>query len=291
VDATATRLSRLAEPSVNRRTVLRRILGGSLASLAGPVAGAASATDDSVGPDAAPATTLLPDTPHETGVYVASGPEPGPTALVVGGIHGDERPGYRAAGRFVGAEPAAGTVVVVPRANRVAIEAGTRTGEHGDLNRQFPTGEAPTSPLARAIWGVVERRDPDVVVDLHRSVGLYAYHDAAVGQAVFPTDVADAPAVAARVVETLNEDVVPWSMPLHDFRRGNLLTGSRPLLLHKVAGDRSRPGYIVETTRFLVDTETQAEWLTRAAVELLSEHGIDFGTASPADSSRGWRWS
>lgn len=275
---------------MNRRTVLRGLLGGGSVSLAGAAAKAGRAADDSGTPAASPTTTLLPDTPHETGVYVASGPEPGPTVLVVGGIHGDERPGYRAAARFVGVEPTAGTVVVVPRANRVAIEAGTRTGEHGDLNRKFPTGETPTTPLARAIWKVVERHDPDVVIDLHRSVGLYAYHDASVGQAVFPTDAADAPSVATDVVETLNEDVVPWSMPLHDFRRGNLLTGSDPMLVHKVAGDRSRPGYIVETTRFLVDTETQTEWATRAAVALLSRHGVDYGSTSPIDSSGGWRW-
>jgi hypothetical protein len=276
---------------VNRRTALRRLLGGGFGLLAGPAVRAGRGSEDSGVPTARPTTTLLPDTPHETGVYVVSGAEPGATALVVGGIHGDERSGYRAAARFVDAQPAVGTVVVVPRANRVAIEAGTRAGEHGDLNRQFPTGETPATPLAKALWGVVEHHDPDVVVDLHRSVGLYAYHDAAVGQAVFPTDTADAPSVAADVVETLNEAVVPWSMPLHDFRRGNRLTGSRPLLVHKVAGDRSQPGYIVETTRFLVDTETQTEWATRAAVELLSGHGIDYGTDSPLDSSGGWRVS
>lgn len=279
------------DPTVNRRTVLRRVVGGGVASLAGPVAVRGSASGSPEEGDGRPANTLLPGTPHETGVYVASGTTPGPTALVVGGIHGDERPGYRAAERFVDVDPARGTVIVVPRANRVAIEAGTRTGEHGDLNRKFPTGTRPTTSLARAIWGVVERRDPDVVVDLHRSVGLYAYHDASVGQAVFPTDAGDAPDVAAAVVETLNEEVVPWSMPLHDFRRGNLLTGTRPMLVHKVAGDRSRPGYIVETTRFLVDTGTQTEWAARAAVALLAGHGVDYGASSPVDSSGGWRWS
>jgi hypothetical protein len=272
---------------MNRRTALR-VIGGGIGAVAGPAAVAGHAGGDTGNPNTKPATVLMPDTPHETGVYVASGTESGPLALVVGGVHGDERPGYRAADRFVGIEPAVGTVVAVPRANRVAIEADEREGEHGDLNRKFPTGKRPTTPLARALWGVVERHDPDVVVDLHRSVGLYGYHDAAVGQAVFPTDVADAPAIAEDTVETLNESVVPWSMPLHDFQRGNLLTGSRPLLVHKVAGDRSQAGYIVETTRFLVDTETQTDWATRAAVELLSGHGITYSGTSPVASSSAW---
>lgn len=220
-------------------------------------------------------------TPHETGVFVARGVEPGPTAVVVGGVHGEERPGYLAADRFVGVDPAVGRVVVIPRANRTAVEAGNRTGVRGDLNEEFPTDRRPTTPLARAIWDVVERHDPDVVVDLHRSRGIYRRHDDAVGQAIFPTDAATASPVATDVVGTLNDEVVPWAMPLHDFRVGNELTGSRPMLVHKVAGDLDRPGYIVETTRFLVDTHTQAHWLTRATVELLAGHGVDYGSVSP----------
>lgn len=265
-------------PIFDRRRFLAGLVGTGLAVGAGrQVAGDVDARTDGT-PD--PTSVLLPGTEHETAVYVAEGGD-GPTAYVVGGVHGDERPGYLAASALAGRTPEAGTLVVLPRANRVAIERGTREGEEGDLNRNFPVGEDPESELASAIWRSIRRHDPDVVVDLHRSVGIYGLHDASVGQAVFPVDVGRAPSAAERTVSTLNRRAVPWYLPLHDFRRGNAIDGSRPMLVHKVAGDYGRPGYIVETTRFLVDTATQARWLRVAARDLLGRHGVSF--SSPAE--------
>lgn len=226
-------------------------------------------------------------TEHATPVYVNESGSDGPTALVVGGVHGDERPGYLAAGRLRTRVPDAGTLVVLPRANQVAIERDTREGEGGDLNRQFPADAPPETELAEGIWNFVEETNPDVIVDLHRSVGIYRRHDASVGQAVFPAEVADAPGVAEAVVDRLNSDTVPWYMPLHEFVRGNTITGERSMLVHKVVRELDRPGYIVETTRFLVDTETQATWLTEAATALLARHGVDLTDDGEAATTEG----
>lgn len=275
---------------MDRRAFLRRT--GAAATLPSLAPAAPRREPESSGPapardgapaDPSPATTLLPGTEHETPVYVNEGDTEGPTALVVGGVHGDEPPGYLAAGRLATRTPESGTLVVLPRANRVAIERDAREGEGGDLNRQFPTGAPPETELASAIWELVVRRDPDVVVDLHRSVGIYGRHHDSVGQAVFPGAAGDAPSVAASVVDRLDEEAVPWYMPLHDFRRGNFLDGSRPMLVHKVVGDLGRPGYIVETTRFLVDTATQARWLALAATALCARHGVELTDGEPSD--------
>ncbi|QLG29410.1 succinylglutamate desuccinylase/aspartoacylase family protein [Halorarum halophilum] len=226
-------------------------------------------------------------TEHATPVYVNESGTDGPTALVVGGVHGDERPGYLAAERLRSRVPDAGTLVVLPRANQVAIERDTREGKNGDLNRQFPPGKAPETELAEEIWDFVRGTDPDVFVDLHRSVGIYRRHDASVGQAIFPAEVDDAPGVAEAVVDRLNSDAVPWYMPLHEFVRGNTITGEKPMLVHKVVGELDRPGYIVETTRFLVDTETQTKWLTEAATALLARHGVDLSNGEEAATEGG----
>lgn len=280
---------------MNRRTLVRRAgVAAVLPSLTSTVSGLVrrpdregnSTVEGSQPGDQSSTTTLAPGTRHATPVYVNEAESSGPTALVLGGVHGDERPGILAAERMRSRVPEAGTLVVLPRANRVAIERGTRAGEGGDLNRQFPTGVPPETELAGEIWDLVERVDPDVVLDLHRSLGIYGLHHASVGQAVFPADVDDAPSVAASVVSVLNGDAVPWYMPLHEFRRGRILSGDRPMLVHKVAGDLERAGYIVETTQFLVDTPTQVEWLTLAATALLARHGVDL-SADGGDSTGG----
>lgn len=229
---------------------------------------------------------LLEGTRYETPVYIREGSESGPTAVVVGGLHGDEVAGYRAAERIADWTFDAGTVIVLPRANRVAIERGTRHGNGGDLNRQFPPDGEPTTKLARAIWDLVSRHDPDVVLDLHESQGIYRVHADLVGQVLFPTVAGDAPAHANEVVTLLNREVVPWYMPFHDYRRGNDLHGTAPLLVHKVVADLGRPGYIVETTDYLLDVETRSRWEARAAGELLARHDLSpRGEGVPAEVS------
>lgn len=214
-------------------------------------------------------------TDRETGVFVIDGRASGATAVVVGGMHGDEESGYLAAEDVASWRFDAGTVVVLPRANRPAIERGRRAAADGvDLNRQFPTGEAPTTRLARAIWGVVERHDPDVVLDLHRSKGIYGVHAGFVGQTVFPTDAGGAPERAADAVASVNGSAVPWYLPLHHYRRGNRLTGSAPMLIHKVAGDLNRAGYLVEATDFMLARRTRVRWERAVAERLLAAHGL-----------------
>lgn len=224
--------------------------------------------------DREPASTILAGTPHETPVYVVDGDADGPTALVMGGIHGDERSGFLTAERVAEWSFEAGRVVVVPRANRVAIRRGTREGDGGDLNRQFPPGEEPRTDVARALWGVVEEYDPDVLVDLHRSKGIHGFHHEFVGQTIFPSAAGDGVANAEATAARLNA-AVPWYMPFHRFGIGNVADGTAPLLHHKFVGDRGRPSYIVETTTYLTDLRLRIEWTSIAAADLLARHGIE----------------
>lgn len=249
--------------------------GGAAAAALGLGFGTLPARSDAADRSRDPVDTLLPGTEHETPVYAIEGDRDGPTALVVGGMHGDERSGYLAAEAMLEWSVDAGRVVVLPRANRVAIRRNSREGRGGDLNRKFPPGEEPTTELARAIWSLVERESPDVVVNLHSSKGIYRTHAEFVGQAIFPTAVGEASTVAREVVRMLNDAVVPWYMPLHGFRAGDALSGTAPLLAHKVGGDLGRPAYIVEVTEFLLDAAAGARWTERAAEELLARHGIE----------------
>jgi hypothetical protein len=217
--------------------------------------------------------TLLPGTKYATPLHVIDSGRPGPTALVVGGVHGDEEAGYATAARIAELRPTTGRLVVLPEANRPAIAAGLRATREGDLNRQFPTGRTPTSRLARAVWDVVERYDPDVVVDCHTARGIYK-HGSSVGQAIFPT-VAGA-RHAADACDRVNDLYFAHDDRPHyyDFDRGNLLDGDRPMLVHKCYGDRRLPAYIVETTRKRTRLEERLVWESTAVVSLLDAHGV-----------------
>jgi hypothetical protein len=206
-------------------------------------------------------------------VYVVEGDASGPTVFVTGGLHGDERSGARAAGRIARWQVDAGRLVVVPRVNQVALKRNTREGVGGDLNRAFPPQGRPETKLARALWDEVAARDPDVLVDCHSSKGIYDLHQEFVGQAVFPAAVGRSPQRADRAVAATNEAVVPWSMPFHDFERGNLLYGDAPLLAHRAAA-RDVASYIVETTKFVTDLQTRVDWNVELVEHLLSEHDV-----------------
>lgn len=236
-------------------------------------------TTDSDDPE--PEYMVLKGTKYETEVYVIDAPKSGPTGLVVGGIHGDERSGYHAAEAVSRWQFDAGRVVVLPRANQPAITSKTRHGVGGDLNRKFPPGEEPTTKLARAIWSdVVLRSDPDFLIDLHRSKGIYKFHQEFVGQAIYPTDVGAAESNALDTIALLNEEYVPWYMLYHEFKQGNILYGTTPMLAHKAGGDLGLPAYIVETTTFLTDLDARTRWTKGAAEKLLSLHGITTKTGA-----------
>ncbi|MBV0925187.1 succinylglutamate desuccinylase/aspartoacylase family protein [Halomicroarcula limicola] len=259
---------------MRRRTFLANsaALGGS--TLLGTAGATATTATTQASGGTRTTETLLAGTKYATDVITIDAPNDGPTAVVVGGMHGDEPSGYRAASDVASWEFDAGKLVVLPEANRPAIEQETRHNDDGDLNRKFPTGQAAETKLARAIWRLVENADPDVVLDLHSSKGVYRTHESAVGQAVFPTVVDPAPTYAQVAIETANDTVVPWYMPYHRYERGNFLDGSSPLLVHKVAGDLDRPGYIVESTKFVLDPPTAARWTSLVAETLLAKHGI-----------------
>jgi predicted deacylase len=213
--------------------------------------------------------TILSGTDHETPLYEIDAPNDGPTAMVFGGVHGDERGGIEAAREISDWRPDAGTLVVVPETNRVAVENNERRGVDGDLNRQFPADREPQSELAAGIWDAVEAHQPDVVLDLHRSLGIYSLHREFVGQAIFHSP----DARGERLADRLNEDAVPWYLPFHKFTAGKTsLTG--PLLFQHAARELGASAYLFETTEFLLDHSTMVELSRLAAAHVLELHGL-----------------
>lgn len=96
----------------------------------------------------------------------------GPTALVFGGVHGDEPEGQVAAlnlARETSPEDVQGTLIVVPCASPEASRAYTRLWPSGaNLNRSFPGSSAgtPDEQLADFISRFLFPR-ADIVIDMH----------------------------------------------------------------------------------------------------------------------------
>lgn len=221
-------------------------------------------------------TTLLQGTNRETAVYEVASASEGPTAVIIGGIHGNEVNGYRVAADITNWKIDTGRLVVIPLANMYAIERNIRSGPHGDLNRLFPAGQDPSDDLARAIWRVVESVGPDVVIDLHRSRGLITAHHRWMGQAIFPTEAGDALNDARSVSMDMNTQYVPRSMRFHRFTTKSVQHRDRDteFLIQKVDHDLGVAGFLVESTDFLLDLDTQIRWTTAVTELLLERHGI-----------------
>ncbi len=110
-------------------------------------------------------------------LLVLRGAHDGPTALLLGGVHGDEPEGISAASacwRDIDPAMLRGTLLVLPQANLPAWQAGTRVSGIDGLNlaRSFPGSldGTLTQRIAHTISGLIRRTD--VLIDLH-SAGLH----------------------------------------------------------------------------------------------------------------------
>ena len=126
--------------------------------------------------------TILEDSIYETTVYKFTSEIPGPRCVIVGGIHGDEVAGWKAALQLKDKRDFVGEVMIIPQASILACKREERYPGRGigavngvtykDLNRNFPgdpDGNV-TKQIAYAISETVKSFNPDVIVDLHESL-------------------------------------------------------------------------------------------------------------------------
>lgn len=109
----------------------------------------------------------------ELDVFTCCGTQPGPTALIVAGIHGDEYEGPASiwqVAETLQPEQVSGTVILLPVASPLAFDAGTRVTPPDGVNlaRVFP-GNAEGSPTERLAHFLFETfgRQCDYLIDLH----------------------------------------------------------------------------------------------------------------------------
>ena len=124
--------------------------------------------------------SILEDTIYETTAYRYTSNVPGKKIAIVGGIHGDEVAGWKAALQLKERRKFTGEVLIIPQASILACKREERYPGYGDavngikykdLNRNFPGNSKgnPTEQIADAIAQTVIDFDADIIVDLHES--------------------------------------------------------------------------------------------------------------------------
>ena len=156
--------------------------------------------------------TFLPGTPGATSLTIRHSGEAGPAAMVLGGVHGNEPAGWQAAEQVAGWMPTAGSLIVLARANVMALDSFVRTfDEIGDLNRLYP-GNASSALLmermAAEIVAVAIEFHVDLLIDMHESWGFYVDYPgtgtSALGQTVTGGVGPRSPGFAESVRDRLN---------------------------------------------------------------------------------------
>lgn len=160
---------------------------------------------------------LLPGTKWATPLVIRHSGEPGPVVFVLGGVHGDEPGAWAAADEIAAWEPRIGSLLVLPRANVLAIAAGLRTlPELGDLNRLYPgdpKSKAPMSRMADAIVQVAREFGVQILYDMQDSWAFYAERsangNAFLGQTVSAGFGPESPLAARALVVRANQRIDP----------------------------------------------------------------------------------
>ncbi|HPF20831.1 MAG TPA: succinylglutamate desuccinylase/aspartoacylase family protein [Syntrophomonas sp.] len=154
---------------------------------------------------------LASGTKYETKLYVIKSGKAGPVVLIVGGVHGNEIAGYKAALKVCNLRPSRGTLLVIPKANVLAIAEEKRVASGQlDLNRAFPSTK--TGPargiLANSILKVIKDYDVDWVMDMHEGYD-YARNPStvSVGQSLIYYPSSSVKTIGSRIVKTLNKNI------------------------------------------------------------------------------------
>lgn len=160
-----------------------------------------------------------------TGVIIESS-RPGPTVVLIAGIHGNEPSGTVALDSLKDLKIQKGKVVILPRGNLPASLVNKRTiPSLGDLNRAFPGQDKgmAVEELAWHITEMIENNAADIVVDLHESKNYKSGAVYAVGHSIIYNDLLIAPLVD-RALDHLNSDELEAYVYFCDEKRGTLNT-------------------------------------------------------------------
>ena len=221
---------------------------------------------------------LLEGSPYETPLYVFGSGAAGPAVMVLGGVHGNEPGGWQAAEEVAeSVRPSVGALLVVPRANKLAIRLFERTtDELGDLNRLYP-GDPQGLPMAQMAHAIVEamrEHRVSVVLNLHESWGFYDGRTqngtAFLGQTV-SSSAEPGIALARSVVEAVNTRILYAHEQLFFREWGGGRSATSPTNPGATQGSRSSLGlssHVPGASAILVEMGQQQDLARRVALHV-----------------------
>lgn len=131
--------------------------------------------------------------PWETSFYTITGEISGPLVVIIGGTHGDELAGWKAAERILDFQIKKGKLLLIPYANIKAVHEQKRAIEgEGNLNRCYPGNKdgLAMEQVAFAIFSLIKENKPALVLDLHESLNFHSVEEKRLGQTLiaYPDD-------------------------------------------------------------------------------------------------------
>ncbi|MEG2733410.1 MAG: succinylglutamate desuccinylase/aspartoacylase family protein, partial [Clostridium sp.] len=147
---------------------------------------------------------LMVGTPVETSYCIVEGTFPGKTIFVIGGTHGDEIAGWKAAEQLKKMKaPKSGTLIILSPANAPGCKNNQRNVEpYRDLNRSFPGDKNRdlTDQLASSIYKTILETSPDLVIDLHEAYREKGNRDF-LGNSIIFTDLTGIEELVSYIIE------------------------------------------------------------------------------------------
>ena len=240
-------------------------------------------------------------TPRAVEVFKIFGREPGPTVMILGGIHGDEPGGYVSADLYTGVTLKRGNLIVLPRVNQESIVRFKR-GIAGDMNRKFQgdLGRDPEREFVELIKSLME--ESDLFLNLHEGSGYYrpAYESEMAnpnryGQSVIADTDAYVHEPTGRVIHLARyaEEVVARvnleiTIPLQRFHFMNTKTAASDSPYQEQSGSATYyaltrvgiPAFGVEVSKQLPNLELKVHHLNLATTAFLDIFGVEMDRPS-----------
>ena len=163
-----------------------------------------------VGDAAAERFTLQAGTQWETYGCIADSGLPGPTVLILGGVHGNEPAGAAAAEKACSFSPILGKIVVVPRVNPLGLKDQVRyLPEIGDMNRVYPPqGEnTPAEQMGMEMIRLMQRQNIAMLVDLHEARTFHRLDETSLGQTLLFANNGVSAELAMDTVDAVNRGI------------------------------------------------------------------------------------